>query len=115
MKLSSEFECGNGAHFAQTGPMSWRAQIVADRPGYDHYFHFRLEVETEQGTAEIEVLPDPGVRAPDGADAAASRGNLALLWRRKGSDGAWERLRPGDFEADTGRLLIRGEELRATR
>lgn len=106
MKLSSDFECGNGSHFAQTGPSSWRAQIVADRPGYDHYFHVRLDVESEQGPVEVEILPDPGVRLP-GAAQEPSRNAPTALWRRKGSDGAWERIPQAAFEFDANRILIR--------
>lgn len=106
MKLSSDFECGNGSQFAQTGPSSWRAQIVADRPGYDHYFCIRLDTESEQGQIEIEILPDPGVRPAGPAGDEPSRGAPAVLWRRKGSDGAWERLARDAFEIDQRRILI---------
>lgn len=101
MLFTSEFECGNGTDFKQSGEMAWQLRARADAPGYGHYFHFRMESEGESGLAEIEILADdrPGL----GRDESAP----GVIWRRKGADGPWERMEKPEFDAAVGRIVLR--------
>ncbi len=106
MKCTSEFECGSGKEFAQAGPMRWRMTLRADQPGYDHYFLIRLSAEESSGIAEIEVHPDPATPPSQGAEAFDPI-RPSSLWRRRGSDGPWERIPAELFETVEGFLLVR--------
>lgn len=106
MKCNSDFECGNGKDFAQVMPYRWQMKVQADRPGYDHFFMFRIESETETGTVEMQVLPDTAAKKP-GYDRLEFRGSEpTLLWRKRGSDGPWERVERGAFEIVDGKVTI---------
>lgn len=106
MKCTSEFECGSGKDLAQIGPMRWRMSIRADQPGYDHYFMLRLSAGESSGVAEIEVHPDSAVPPAAGLEAFDPI-RPAGLWRRRGSDGPWERVPQESFETTEDFLLVR--------
>ncbi len=59
MKVTSEFECGNGKGIAQLAPGRFRVVEVGEKAPYCKYFCVRVEGDPQGGVAELEVWPDP--------------------------------------------------------
>ena len=107
MKCGSDFECGNGENFEQVSPLNWRMNVRADRPGYDHFFHFRIETEHEDGLFRMDILPASDPDNPSTAPTEPWTNGPGILWRKKRSDGAWERMPPDAFAVTAGKIALR--------
>jgi len=108
MRCSSDFECGNGANFVETAPRHWRMNVRADRPGYDHFFHFRVEAEeNDDGPFQIEILPAPELDHLGGAARTPWAFAPHVLWRKLRPEGAWERMSPDAFAVTPEKIVIR--------
>ena len=59
MRVTSDFECGNGKNVAMVRPGHFRLDEVGEKPPYCKYFCFRLEAEGDGGVVRLDVYPDP--------------------------------------------------------
>jgi len=107
MKFSSDFECGNGGHFVPVGPLDCSLNVVGDRPGYDHFFFFRVDVGDEEGLLRIHVLPPVETEVGSEPFELPWANPPRVIWRRHGTDGAWERMRPDEVAVAPGCVTLR--------
>lgn len=59
MRVTSDFECGNGKSIDQVVPGHWRIEEVGEKPPYCKYFCVRLDPEGDGGSVQLDVYPDP--------------------------------------------------------
>jgi hypothetical protein len=59
MKVSSDFECGNGKNIAEVAPGHWRIEEVGEKAPYCKYFCVRLDAGDDGGPVRLDIYPDP--------------------------------------------------------
>ena len=59
MKITSDFECGNGKGIAEIAAGHWRIEEVGEKPPYCKYFCVRLEAGDDGGPVRLDIYPDP--------------------------------------------------------
>jgi len=59
MKVTSDFECGNGKDITELAPGHFRLAEVGEKAPYCKYFCVRVDGGPEGGIAELEIYPDP--------------------------------------------------------
>lgn len=59
MKVTSDFECGNGKNIQQVAPGHWRLDEVGEKAPYCKYFCVKVEAGDDGGPARLDVYPDP--------------------------------------------------------
>lgn len=64
MRVTSDFECGNGKNIREVVPGHFCVDEVGEKPPYCKYFCLRLEAEGDGGLARLDVYPDPDLGEP---------------------------------------------------
>ena len=59
MRITSDFECGNGKNIQEIVPGQFRMEEVGEEPPYCKYFCVRIESQGDGGRARLDVYPDP--------------------------------------------------------
>ncbi|MGQ9553930.1 MAG: M14 family zinc carboxypeptidase [Anaerolineae bacterium] len=59
MRVTSDFECGNGKNIEQIVPGHFRLEEVGEAPPYCKYFCVRLQAEGDGGRVRLDIYPDP--------------------------------------------------------
>lgn len=61
MRVSSDFECGNGKNIVEIAPGHFRIEEVGEKSPYCKYFCVRVDGGDEGGIARLDVYPDPAL------------------------------------------------------
>jgi len=61
MKVTSDFECGNGKHIEEVAAGHWRIEEVGEKAPYCKYFCVRVDGGEAGGAARVDVYPDPAL------------------------------------------------------
>jgi len=61
MRVTSDFECGNGKNIVEIAPGEFRIEEVGEEAPYCKYFHVRVDGGEEGGIARLHVYPDPAL------------------------------------------------------
>jgi len=64
MRVTSDFECGNGKSIRPVAPGHWSLEEVGEKAPYCKYFCVRLEPEGDGGLVQLDVYPDPDLGEP---------------------------------------------------
>ena len=59
MRLTAEFECGNGKNVLQLAPGHFRIEEVGEESPYCKYFCARLQAGEDGGRVRVDVYADP--------------------------------------------------------
>ncbi len=59
MRMTTDFECGNGKNIEEIVPGHFRLEEVGETPPYCKYFCARLESQGDGGRVRVDVYPDP--------------------------------------------------------
>ncbi|MBT3381602.1 MAG: hypothetical protein HN742_31170 [Lentisphaerae bacterium] len=59
MKITSDFECGNGKNIVELAPGHWRLDEVGEKAPYCKYFCVRIDGEEDGGPVRLDIYPDP--------------------------------------------------------
>ena len=59
MRVTSDFECGNGKNIEPIVPGHFRLEAVGEVPPYCKYFCVRLQSDSDGGRVRLDVYPDP--------------------------------------------------------
>lgn len=59
MKVTSDFECGNGKNIAEVEPGHFRIEEEGEKSPYCKYFCVRVDGESQGGSARLSIYPDP--------------------------------------------------------
>ncbi len=64
MRVTADFECGNGKNIRQVVPGHWRLDELGEKAPYCKYFCVRLDAEGDGGLVRLDVYPDPDLGEP---------------------------------------------------
>ena len=64
MRVTSEFECGNGKNIIEIAPGQFRVEEVGEKAPYCKYFCVRVDGGAEGGVARLKIYPDPALGEP---------------------------------------------------
>ena len=87
MKMTSEFECGNGKNIAEVAPGHWRIEEVGEKAPYCKYFCVRLDAGDDGGPVRLDVYPDP--KLGDEGRIGMLEHYPSPLWFSDGDLGHW--------------------------
>ena len=59
MRVTSDFECGNGKNIVEIAPGHFRIEEEGEKSPYCKYFCVRVDGGAEGGIAELSIYPDP--------------------------------------------------------
>lgn len=61
MKVTSDFECGNGKNIRQVAPGHWRLDEQGEKAPYCKYFCVKAEAGDDGGPVRLDIYPDPAL------------------------------------------------------
>jgi len=107
MKVTSDFECGNGKSIAELAPGHWRLEEVGEKAPYCKFFCVKVAADDDGGPVRLDVYPDPALGEVGRVGMLAHY--PAPLWFCEGDPDHWIQVRnrwPGAESYGLDRLSV---------
>ena len=90
MRVTSDFECGNGKSIRRVAPGHWSLEEVGEKAPYCKYFCVKVEAGDDGGPVRLDIYPDPDLGEEGRVGMLAHY--PAPLWFCEGDYDHWVRL-----------------------